>query len=219
MRDTTKVMAALLIAGAAACGGDAGSEGGAEGGAALSGRIQIDGSSTVYPVSQAMAEEFMRSAGRDVRVTVSQSGTGGGFQRFCAGETEISDASRPIKAEERELCQQNGVEPIELEVAVVGSHPGMHTRRGEVEARCVGIGQEGLVVLGLGVPDPAVDVVREVDLVLEVDRRAHAGDERVVMADAELPELEGGLRGNHGRCATPVGARVCGCARADQERA
>ena len=105
------LVAALSMA---ACGGG---DGGAEGG----GRIQIDGSSTVYPVSQAMAEEFMMSQeGRGVRVTVSQSGTGGGFQRFCAGETEISDASRPIKPSEEALCEQNGIEPIQLEVGMDG---------------------------------------------------------------------------------------------------
>lgn len=118
MRDRMKTAAALLaFAGVAGCGGDGGS-GGA--GAGLSGRIEVDGSSTVYPVSQAVAEEFMREMGRDVRVTVSQSGTGGGFQRFCAGETQISDASRPIKASERALCEQNGVEPVEIEVAMDG---------------------------------------------------------------------------------------------------
>ncbi|HSH44888.1 MAG TPA: PstS family phosphate ABC transporter substrate-binding protein [Longimicrobiales bacterium] len=96
----------------AACGGDA-----ASGDGDFSGRITIDGSSTVYPISQAMAEEFMLAEGRGVRVTVSQSGTGGGFRRFCAGETEISDASRPIKDEERQACEDAGVDPIQLDVA------------------------------------------------------------------------------------------------------
>lgn len=95
--------------------------GGGDGGAGGGGRIQIDGSSTVYPVSQAMAEEFMMSQeGRDVRVTVSQSGTGGGFQRFCLGETEISNASRPIKPEEEARCEENGVEPVEFKIALDG---------------------------------------------------------------------------------------------------
>lgn len=111
-----KVLTVIVAAGALAACGDRGSEGRS----AVSGRIQIDGSSTVYPVSQAIAEEYMRGEGRDVRVTVSQSGTGGGFQRFCAGETEISDASRPIKDSEREECERNGVEPLEFEVAVDG---------------------------------------------------------------------------------------------------
>lgn len=117
MRDAMRRMAVIVAAaGVAACGGGDG----AEDGSRLSGRIQVDGSSTVYPVSQAVAEEYMRSQGRGVQVTVSQSGTGGGFQRFCAGETEISDASRPIKDSERELCERNGIEPLEFEVAMDG---------------------------------------------------------------------------------------------------
>lgn len=80
------------------------------------GLINIDGSSTVFPISEAMAEEFQRS-NPGTRVTVGVSGTGGGFEKFCAGETDISNASRPIKTEEMELCQQAGVEYIELPVA------------------------------------------------------------------------------------------------------
>ena len=122
MIKTTRIVPFLVVAALAACGGDGGGAGGgdAAGGGELSGRIQIDGSSTVYPVSQAMAEEFMLSEGRGVRVTVSQSGTGGGFSRFCAGETEISDASRPIKDSEAATCEQNGVEPLEFEIAKDG---------------------------------------------------------------------------------------------------
>ena len=103
------VMAAALSAG---CGGgaDAGEEGG------LSGMVTLDGSSTVFPISEAMAEEF-QIANRGVRVTVGISGTGGGFKKFCAGETDISDASRPIKQTERELCAENGIEPLEIPVA------------------------------------------------------------------------------------------------------
>ena len=67
-----------------------------------------------------MAEEFMLGPGQGVRVTVSQSGTGGGFKRFCAGETEISDASRPIKPEEEALCEENGVEWTAFEVSKDG---------------------------------------------------------------------------------------------------
>jgi phosphate transport system substrate-binding protein len=78
--------------------------------------IEIDGSSTVYPITEAVAEEFMAQSG-DVQVTVGISGTGGGFERFCNGETAISNASRPIKAEEIEACSANGVEYIELPVA------------------------------------------------------------------------------------------------------
>lgn len=97
-------------AGLMACGGDAAAGGG------LSGMVAIDGSSTVFPISEAMAEEF-QIANRGVRVTVGISGTGGGFKKFCGGETDISDASRPIKDSERELCAENGIEPIELTVA------------------------------------------------------------------------------------------------------
>ncbi|NET35604.1 MAG: PstS family phosphate ABC transporter substrate-binding protein [Cyanothece sp. SIO1E1] len=78
--------------------------------------IQIDGSSTVFPISEAMAEEF-QAANPDVRVTVGVSGTGGGFKKFCAGETVISDASRPIKDIEKEACAANGIEYIEIPVA------------------------------------------------------------------------------------------------------
>lgn len=89
--------------------------------AAYSGKITIDGSSTVFPVSEAVAEEAMKSKElRKVRVGVSFSGTGGGFKKFCNGEIEISGASRPIKAKELERCAQNGVSFIELPVAYDG---------------------------------------------------------------------------------------------------
>jgi phosphate binding protein len=87
--------------------------------AELSGDVLVDGSSTVYPVTQAAAEEFAVYA-PDVQVTVGISGTGGGFSRFCAGETDISDASRPIDPDESALCEENGVEYIELPVAFDG---------------------------------------------------------------------------------------------------
>lgn len=82
----------------------------------LSGRVDIDGSSTVFPIAEAVAEEFQR-ANPDTRVTVGVSGSGGGFQKFCNGETDISNASRPIKDSEREACAANGIEFIELPVA------------------------------------------------------------------------------------------------------
>jgi phosphate transport system substrate-binding protein len=85
----------------------------------LAGDILVDGSSTVYPITEAMAEEFQKQH-PNVRVTVGISGTGGGFKKFCAGETAISDASRPIKPTEVELCKQNGIEYIELPVAYDG---------------------------------------------------------------------------------------------------
>ncbi|MBY3621031.1 PstS family phosphate ABC transporter substrate-binding protein [Acinetobacter sp. CUI P1] len=85
----------------------------------LSGTIEIDGSSTVYPVTEAVAEEFGKE-NKDVRVTVGVSGTGGGFKRFAAGETAISNASRPIKESEAELAKAAGIEYLELEVAYDG---------------------------------------------------------------------------------------------------
>lgn len=81
--------------------------------------ITADGSSTVYPITEAVAEEFQKEH-RDVRVTVGISGTGGGFKKFCTGETDLSDASRPIKPSEVDLCGKNGVAYIELPVAFDG---------------------------------------------------------------------------------------------------
>ena len=80
--------------------------------------IQIDGSSTVYPITEAMAEEFQNESGGKYRVTVGISGSGGGFKKFCRGETHISDASRPIKESERAACADAGIEFIELPVAL-----------------------------------------------------------------------------------------------------
>jgi phosphate transport system substrate-binding protein len=92
----------------------------ASGGSAPGSRIiQVDGSSTVYPITEAVAEEFRRQS-PDVRITVGASGTGGGFQKFCRGETDISDASRPIKPAEIETCQQAGIAFIELPIAYDG---------------------------------------------------------------------------------------------------
>ncbi|MDA1188308.1 MAG: PstS family phosphate ABC transporter substrate-binding protein [Chloroflexi bacterium] len=85
----------------------------------LSGSIEIDGSSTVYPITEAVAEEF-RKVHPNVRVNVGVSGTGGGFKRFTAGETAISDASRPIKDTEAAAAIENDVEFLELQVAIDG---------------------------------------------------------------------------------------------------
>ena len=83
----------------------------------LSGEIRIDGSSTVFPIAEAMAEEFGYVS--DVRVNVAFSGTGGGFEKFCRGETQISDASRPIKDKEVNACAENGIDDIvEIQVAI-----------------------------------------------------------------------------------------------------
>ena len=83
----------------------------------LSGEVQVDGSSTVFPISEAVAEEFSKVS--KVRVNVAFSGTGGGFEKFCRGETQVSDASRPIKDSEVEACKANGIEGIvEIQVAI-----------------------------------------------------------------------------------------------------
>jgi len=90
--------------------------------------VTIDGSSTVYPIMEAVAEEFQKAKRGAVRVTVGISGTGGGFKKFCRGETDISDASRPIKKSEMEDCAKAGIKYIELPVAydalTVVIHPG-----------------------------------------------------------------------------------------------
>jgi len=110
----------VLSLGVAACGeggsGDGGGGGGG-GGSNLKGTIKIDGSSTVAPLSTAAAELFQQENG-GVRVTVGTSGTGGGFEKFCAGETQISDASRSIKPdEEAPICKKNGIGFEEIQVA------------------------------------------------------------------------------------------------------
>jgi phosphate transport system substrate-binding protein len=83
------------------------------------GKIVVDGSSTVFPISEAMAEEFMKQ-NPGVRVAIGISGSGGGFKKFCRGETNISNASRPIDPSEIELCQENQIEYIELPIAFDG---------------------------------------------------------------------------------------------------
>jgi phosphate transport system substrate-binding protein len=107
---------------AAACNNeDAGGSGdGSTGeGGGLSGTVLGDGSSTVFPITQAVAEEFTAS-NPDVEISVGISGTGGGFEKFCNGETDIQDASRAIEQEEIDVCAQNGVEYVELLVALDG---------------------------------------------------------------------------------------------------
>ena len=79
--------------------------------------IKIDGSSTVFPVTEAVAEEFQKDQRGAVRVTVGISGTGGGFKKFCRGETDVQDASRPIQASEMEACRASGIQYYELPVA------------------------------------------------------------------------------------------------------
>lgn len=107
--------AATVALGATACGGD-GEDATAGAGGDLSGTIRIDGSSTVAPLTEAIAERF-QSENPGVRVTVGTSGTGGGFEKFCAGETAISDASRAIEPDEVEACNKGGVLFEEVRVA------------------------------------------------------------------------------------------------------
>lgn len=107
-------LAAVLALLVAACGaepagtaaGDGDGGGNADGG--LSGAVQVDGSSTVGPLSEVAAELYMQET-PDVRVTVAISGTGGGFEQFCRGETDANNSSRPIKESEIELCEENGI--------------------------------------------------------------------------------------------------------------
>jgi phosphate transport system substrate-binding protein len=87
--------------------------------AKLSGKVSLDGSSTVFPISEAVAEEF-QAVNSGVKVTVGISGTGGGFKKSCVGEIDISDASRPIKQSEIDSAKQNGIDFIELPIAFDG---------------------------------------------------------------------------------------------------
>ncbi|MDX5436428.1 MAG: PstS family phosphate ABC transporter substrate-binding protein [Pontibacter sp.] len=100
-----------------ACGGNSAEE--ANGGSDLTGSIQIDGSSTVFPITEAVAEEY-RAEAPDVKVTVGVSGTGGGFKKFTRGDIDIVDASRQIKSSEAEQAQANGISYLELPVAYDG---------------------------------------------------------------------------------------------------
>src|SRR5690349_13904806 len=85
----------------------------------LTGEIKIDGSSTVYPITEAVAEEF-RAEQPEVKVTVGVSGTGGGLKKFSRGEIDINDASRPIKEQEAAACKENNINSVELKVAYDG---------------------------------------------------------------------------------------------------
>ena len=119
------LFAALAIV-AAACSDDGGDDAGSDGDGGttaetggLTGAITVSGSSTVLPISSLVAEIFNESS-PDVGITVDGPGTGDGFELFCTGETDISDASRPIDEEEIAACEGNGVEFVELEVAFDG---------------------------------------------------------------------------------------------------
>ena len=120
-RSNLFVVAGLIVALSlvlAGCGG--GASGQENGGEPVSGEIRIEGSSTVYPITQAAAELF-REENPDARIEVGGAGTSDGFEAFCKGDTQISDASRPIDpAEEVPVCKQNGVEYIEIPIAYDG---------------------------------------------------------------------------------------------------
>jgi phosphate transport system substrate-binding protein len=124
-KTTALIVSGMLALGATACGGDDGDAGGGDG---ASGTVAIDGSSTVFPFAQAGAEGFGQE-NPGVRVTVGESGTGGGFEKFCAGETDVSNASRPIKEEEIAACRKAGTRYAELQVAndgiAVVTNPGL----------------------------------------------------------------------------------------------
>ena len=114
MRRLALLLLAVLLAG---CGGDrAGSSGEGTADSSLSGRIQLDGSSTVAPYATAAAEGF-QGENSGVQITVGVSGTGGGFERFCRGETDISDASRKIEDDEVQACKAKGIDDVEVQVA------------------------------------------------------------------------------------------------------
>jgi len=119
-----RVLSALVISlSIAACGGGASQP---ESSSAPT-VIAIDGSSTVFPIAEAVAEEFQR-ANPSARVTVGTSGTGGGFQKFCRGETDLANASRPIKASEADTCRAAGIQFIEIPVAYDGLSVVVHPR-------------------------------------------------------------------------------------------
>ena len=103
----SKLVSALAVAGVALFGASA----------ALADVVKIDGSSTVYPITEAVAEEFQKAKKNAIKVTVGISGTGGGFKKFCRGEVDIANASRPILKKEMDACKEAGIEYIELPVA------------------------------------------------------------------------------------------------------
>ncbi len=122
----------------------------------LSGSIDIDGSSTVFPVSQGVAEEF-NLVHNGVDITVGFSGTGGGFKKFCDGETQISDASRPIKDEEIEACAENGIEYTEFPIAIDGLSVVVHPDNDWVE--CLTVDQ----LTAIWEPDSSVTTWADID--------------------------------------------------------
>ena len=134
MKNEQRTVPALGIATLVACAAGLAVAGcGNPSGTRLSDVIAIDGSSTVFPITEAVAEEFQLS-NPGARVTVGVSGTGGGFEKFCRGETDLSDASRTIRESEIELCATNGIEFVELPVAYDGIAVVVHAANDWVDA-------------------------------------------------------------------------------------
>ena len=125
---------ALTACGSADDNGDTAGAGSSE---SLSGTFNGDGSSTVFPIMEAVAEEF-GTEHPDVKINVGESGTGGGFEKFCAGETDFSNASRAIKEEEAAACKTKGIEYTEFQVASDGLSV---VTNGETEIDCLTVDQ------------------------------------------------------------------------------
>jgi len=118
MKRTKLIGALMAIIVLTSCGGSTSNESTTES-SKMEGSVRIDGSSTVYPITEAIAEEF-RIDQPNVKVTIGVSGTGGGFKKFSRGETDINDASRPIKDKEVKVCEENSINYVELTVAFDG---------------------------------------------------------------------------------------------------
>src|SRR5918994_3692095 len=108
----TPILSTMLAGVALGCGGQ-----GSTAVAPKTTLIKVDGSSTVYPATEAVAEEFQKSKAGAVNVTVGISGTGGGFKKFCRGEIDVANASRPILKKEMDACKTAGVQYVEMPVA------------------------------------------------------------------------------------------------------
>jgi phosphate transport system substrate-binding protein len=145
-------MAVLALALSACGGADAGS---GDGGSGASGKVAVDGSSTVFPMSDAAAELLLEE-NPDVDVTVGESGTGGGFEAFCADKTDISNASRPIKDEEAAICEEAGIEYTELQVATDALTMVVHK---DLDVDCLTVDQ----IIKLWGPDSKVKNWNELD--------------------------------------------------------
>lgn len=165
-------VAGVLALGLAACGDDGGDGNGDNpgangGGGELSGNIVIDGSSTVAPLSEAAAELFMQEHS-GVQVSVGTSGTGGGFELFCNGETDGSDASREIDEEEAAMCDQNGIAYEGVQVAndamTVMVHPDNPVDCLTVDQLAAIWGPDSTISNWNGIPDLEVDFDQSLDL-------------------------------------------------------